>query len=146
MLLPHLQDEPVRCNLALEHSLSQVAWEINVIKINLEWSNAGNCQNTRVPYITNSESTRNVADGVLVGVFFTMYFPVLLTGLHSEKPENSCSALGLCTKSTYPSASKSCYRQRILRNTEMTGKKEFKPPQAIDMEEIFVREERFVPV
>lgn len=121
MLLPHLQDGPVNCNLALEHSLSEVAWEIHVIKINLAWSNAGNCQNTRVSYITNSELTWNVADGVLVGLgSFTIYFPVLITGLDSKKPGNSCS--GLCAQITYPSASKSCYSQRLLKNTEMTGK------------------------
>lgn len=123
MLLPHLQDGPVHCSLALEHSLSKVAWEIHVIKINLAWTNAGNCQNTRVSYITNSELTWNVADGVLVGWrFFTIYFPVLITGLDNKKPGNSCSALGLCTQITYPSASNSCCSQRLLKNTEMTGK------------------------
>lgn len=121
MLLPHLQDGPVNCNLALEHSLSKVAWEIHVIKINLPWSNAGNCQNTRVSYITNSELTWNVADGVSIGwCSFTIYFPVLITGLDSKKPGNSCS--GPLHTNCLPQCQQILLYQRLLKNTEMTEK------------------------
>lgn len=144
MLFSHLQDGPVNCNLALEHSLSKVAWEIHVIKINLPWSNADNCQNTRVSYITNSELTWNVADGVLVGWgSFTIYFPVLITGLDSKKPGNSCS--GPLHTNCLPQCQQILLYQRLLKNTEMTEKvtvkvKSSTPPQAIEMGEIFVRD------
>lgn len=122
MLLPHLQDGPVHCSLALEQNLSKVAWEINVIKINLAWSNAGNCQNTSFLHYKFWVDLKcgRWCFGWLG--FFTIYFPVLITGLDNKKPGNLCSALGLCTQITYPRASKSCYSQRLLKNTEMTGK------------------------
>lgn len=123
MLLPHLQDGPVHCSLALEHSLSKVAWEIHVIKINLAWSNAGNCQNAKVSYITNSELTRNVADGVLVGWgFFTIYFPVLITGLDNKKPGNSCSALAFAHKLPTPVPANPAIARDYLKTLKWQGK------------------------
>lgn len=73
MLFPHLQDAPVHCNLALEYSLSKVAWEIHVIKINLEWSNASNCQNTSSLYYKFWVDPKYGADGVLVGWGFLQF-------------------------------------------------------------------------